>query len=340
MRRPQFRNTADSFGHTAEAGAYRYTQPHLQSRQSGQGHPVSPLITNPELPPPEFWARLPEWMQNFILQQRGVWKSFGFGPQPQPQPQPQQGSMQASPSSRDAPYPYGNSPSGYISLSHGQKSSWTDTEHDQFDRRLNHYGHIHVDAVTFHENVRLLRVFHDQPDCVRPAPAIANFMFDGREPDIKLGGIFGDLSPNIIAGLVYNFTGFHVVAVRMFRPNSGIAAIWLDLSGLEDSQSVLKAVINALDQKIYMDNMAAYYLSTEKERNFLIEYLARLRQQGPKNLFIPRHLMRVQPWISFQPSKSSRQNDHRRFFIERPLPASATAAAAAAGPAYGGPGSY
>lgn len=140
-----------------------------------------------------------------------------------------------------------------------------------------------------HPHVRLHRVFYD---------AERRFAFTAgkirsRPPDLKLGGICGDVNENIIANLIRFLANVNVAAIDLFKPRLGRCAVWVD-----DPRDV-QLVQMALHHKVWMSPVRHRVSIVVREPDsfaYLIAFLQELRQSCPAYLHFPRHTITVEPW--------------------------------------------
>lgn len=115
-----------------------------------------------------------------------------------------------------------------------------------------------------------------------------------RPPDLKLGGICGDINPACIAHLVETLSGIKLDALDVFGHNFGRCNLWLHNSA--DAPKMMAA----LDRRVWMSPVPHGYavvVDDEDSREYLLWYLEGLREHGPKRVRFPRHLMTCEKWI-------------------------------------------
>ena len=114
-----------------------------------------------------------------------------------------------------------------------------------------------------------------------------------RSPDLKLGGICGDVSAWSIAHIIHVITQVKVIAIDMFNRSYGRCNLWL-----EDPE-VAPALIQRIDRRMWMAPLSHGYAvvcTDDPSREFLFAYLENLRKNGPRKVFFPRHLVTADRW--------------------------------------------
>lgn len=115
-----------------------------------------------------------------------------------------------------------------------------------------------------------------------------------RPPDLKLGGICGDINPACIAHLVETLSGIKLIALDVFGHNFGRCNLWL-----RDPQDAPR-MMAALDRRVWMSPVPHGYavvVDDDESREYLLWYLEGLREHGPRRVRFPRHLMTCERWI-------------------------------------------
>ena len=115
-----------------------------------------------------------------------------------------------------------------------------------------------------------------------------------RPPDLKLGGICGDINPACIAHLVVVLSGVQLDALDVFGHNFGRCNLWLH------DPADAPRMMAALDRRVWMSPVPHGYavvVDDEDSREYLLWYLEGLREHGPRRVRFPRHLMTCEKWI-------------------------------------------
>ena len=141
-----------------------------------------------------------------------------------------------------------------------------------------------------HPKLRLHRIYYDY---TVPAGLICGKLRD-RPPNLKLGGICGDVTEAVIANLIFFLSGVRVACIDMFKPQQGRCAIWLQ------SPDEFALLFGAMDHKVWMapvNSNAAIFVTDPDSYAYLLQFLESLRGGAPCNVRFPRHCVLVEPWI-------------------------------------------
>ena len=114
-----------------------------------------------------------------------------------------------------------------------------------------------------------------------------------RVPDLKLGGVCGDVPATAVAHLVCTITGLRIVAVDMFGNNFGRCNLWLEKP--EDARELTRRI----DRRMWMAPLVHGYAvvaNDDDAREYLYWYLEGLRKYGPTKVRFPRHLVTAEKW--------------------------------------------
>ena len=122
-----------------------------------------------------------------------------------------------------------------------------------------------------------------------------------RGPDIKLGGVCGDVPGEMIAHMVMVITGTVITHIDKFAHSMGRANLWLE------QPDEAPAVMEMLDRRVWMAPLAhGYCVFAEDDQSlrWLEAYIDATRE-GPSRVPFPRHLMTAERWIKRRPVKNS-----------------------------------
>ena len=149
----------------------------------------------------------------------------------------------------------------------------------------------HVDTLVPHSNshLRLHRIYYDY---TVPAGLMSGKLRD-RPPNLKLGGICGDVTEAVIANLIFFLSGVRVACIDMFKPQQGRCAIWLQ------SPDEFALLFGAMDHKVWMapvNSNAAIFVTDPDSYAYLVQFLESLRN-GISFTRFPRHTVTVEEWI-------------------------------------------
>jgi hypothetical protein len=151
--------------------------------------------------------------------------------------------------------------------------------------------HYVVSVPSTHPNVKLALVYYK---CFKCVPAVFPGRLTSRPPDLKLGGICGDVPALCIAHLIKIVTNVDVVAVDMFGHTVGRCNLWVK------DQTDAKILLKLLDKSIWMSPIPYGYAvvaPNEQAKEYLLWYLEGLRNHGPRSARFPRHLTTCERWI-------------------------------------------
>ena len=151
--------------------------------------------------------------------------------------------------------------------------------------------HFVTSRQSTHPNVKLLLVYYQ---CFRCVPNVFPGRLENRPPDLKLGGICGDVPALCIAHLIKIVTNVDLLAIDMFGHTVGRCNLWVK------DQNDAKTLLKMLDKSIWMSPIPYGYAVVapdEAAKEYLLWYLEGLRNNGPKSTRFPRHLMTCERWI-------------------------------------------
>ncbi len=143
-----------------------------------------------------------------------------------------------------------------------------------------------------------------------PAQAAAVASALTRPPDLRLGGVCGDLPAVAIAIIVAALTGIVPARVRMLGGGAGVCAVWLvehappppppppPPARHAESATPAEVVTAALHDRVWCGPNYALAGRSAGGDAFLRTYLAAVRgAAGPRHAAFPRHLVTVRPWL-------------------------------------------
>ena len=151
--------------------------------------------------------------------------------------------------------------------------------------------HFVTSRPSTHPNVKLLLVYYQ---CFRCVPNVFPGRLETRPPDLKLGGICGDVPALCIAHLIKIVTNIDLLAIDMFGHTVGRCNLWVK------DQNDARTLLKMLDKSIWMSPIPYGYAVVAPDdaaKEYLLWYLEGLRNHGPKSTRFPRHLMTCERWI-------------------------------------------